>query len=155
MSRSRGFSLLELVIALAVFLSASLCVLPLFSEGARFAQSNKISVACRLLATDMSFVQNKSLYGNLNGDSYSLMLDRYGDGYTVIRGQKVYRKVVFSEKGLAPVIATCASTNKFAFTANGAPKSSASINVYCSNVPNKSKFVEIQPITGRIVIRDG
>ena len=64
------------------------------------------------------------------------------------------KNVKFSEIGLEPVVATCANTNKISFSTNGSPQKAVSVNVYSRKNSSKRKYVDVQPVTGRIVIKD-
>lgn len=150
----RGFTLVELVAGMAIFLLLAAGLLPMCEESFKVAETAKVKSACRLLATDIADVQSKTLYSNLRGPAYVIMLDQYGDGYVIVKNQAVWRNVKFSELGLSPVVATCANTNQISFTTNGSPKRAVSVNVYCRGSSAKRKLVEVQPVTGRIVIKD-
>lgn len=145
---------MELTAGIAMFLLLAAGLLPMCEEFFKIAETAKVNSACRLLATDIADVQGKTLYSNLSGPAYVIMLDQYGDGYVIVKNQSVWKNVKFSELGLSPVIATCANTNQISFTANGSPKRAVSVNVYCKESSAKRKLVEVQPVTGRIVIRD-
>lgn len=152
--KSRGAVLVELIAGLAILLLLQATFIPLWSGLLKVTETVKIDDACRMLAIDIADLQNKALYNNLGGPQYILVLDQYGDGYTITKNQTTWKRVKFSEIGLNPVIVTCANTNFISFTANGTPKKSASINVYCKENTTKRKIVEVQPVTGRIVIKD-
>ena len=154
MLRNKGFTLVELVAGMAIFLLLAAGLLPMCEDFFKIAETAKVNSACRLLATDIADVQSKTLYSNLNGPAYVIMLDQYGDGYVIVKNQAVWKNVKFSELGLSPVIATCANTNQISFTENGGPKRAVSVNVYCKESSVKRKLVEVQPVTGRIVIKD-
>ena len=154
MLRNKGFTLMELVAGMAIFLLLAAGLLPMCEDFFKIAETAKVNSACRLLATDIADVQSKTLYSNLNGPAYVIMLDQYGDGYVIVKNQAVWKNVKFSELGLSPVIATCANTNQISFTENGSPKRAVSVNVYCKESSVKRKLVEVQPVTGRIVIKD-
>lgn len=154
MLRNKGFTLVELVAGLAIFLLLAAGLLPMWDGLIKIAETAKVNCACRLLATDIADVQNKTLYNNSSGPAFVIMLDQYGGGYIIVKDQTVWKNVKFSEVGLSPVIATCANTNQISFTANGSPKKAVSVNVYCKESSAKRKLVEVQPVTGRIVIKD-
>lgn len=128
--------------------------LPMWQGFLEISEMAKVNSACRLLATDIADIQNKSLFRNLEEPAYLIMLDRYGDGYTIIKNQTIVKNVRFSELGLNPVVATCANTNKISFSTNGSPQRAVSVNVYSRKNNLKRKYVEVQPVTGRIVITD-
>ncbi|MHC1719067.1 MAG: Tfp pilus assembly protein FimT/FimU [Acidaminococcaceae bacterium] len=151
---SKGFALLELIVGLAIFLFMLVISLPMWEGFLQISEMVKIDSACRLLATDIADIQNKSLFRNLEEPAYVIMLDRYGDGYTIIKNQTTVKNVRFSELGLDSVVATCANTNKISFSTTGSPQRAVSINVYSRNNNLKRKYVEVQPVTGRIVITD-
>jgi len=153
-TRSKGFALLELVSGLAIFLFMLVISLPLWEEFLQISEMSKVNNACSLLATDIADIQNKSLFKNLEDPVYIIMLDRYGDGYTIVKNQTIVKSVRFSELGLDPVLATCANTNKISFSTNGSPQRAVSVNVYSRKNSSKRKYVEVQPVTGRIVITD-
>lgn len=150
----RGSALVELIAGLAIFLLLQATFIPLWSGLLKVTETVKIDNACRMLAIDIGDLQRKALYNNLGGPQYILALDQYGDGYSIIKNQTTWKRVKFSEIGLKSVIVTCANTNLISFTANGTPKKSASVNVYCKENIAKRKIVEVQPVTGRIVIKD-
>lgn len=155
MSRSsKGFALLELIVGLAIFLFMLVTSLPMWEGFLQISEMAKIDSACRLLATDIADIQNKSLFRNLEGPAYVIMLDRYGDGYTIIKSQTIVKNVRFSKLGLDPVVATCANTNKISFSTTGSPQRAVSVNIYSRKNNLKRKYVEVQPVTGRIVITD-
>ncbi|MGE4589153.1 MAG: hypothetical protein AB7E34_06210 [Acidaminococcaceae bacterium] len=151
---SKGFALLELVSGLAIFLFMLVISLPLWEGFLQISEMSKVNSACSLLATDIADIQNKSLFKNLDDPVYIIMLDRYGDGYTIVKNQTIVKSVRFSEIGLDPVLATCANTNKISFSTNGSPQRAVSVNVYSRKNSSKRKYVEVQPVTGRIVITD-
>lgn len=150
----KGFALLELIAGLSIFFFMLVISLPMWQGFLEISEMAKVNSACRLLATDIADIQNKSLFRNLEEPAYLIMLDRYGDGYTIIKNQTIVKNVRFSELGLNPVVATCANTNKISFSTNGSPKRAVSVNVYSRKNNLKRKYVEVQPVTGRIVITD-
>ena len=150
----KGFALLELIVCLAIFLFMLVVSSPLWEGFLQISEMAKVNSACKLLATDIADIQNKSLFRNLEGPVYLIMLDRYGDGYTIIENQIIIKNVRFSEIGLDPVVATCANTNKISFSTTGSPQRAVSVNVYSKKNNSKRKYVEVQPVTGRIVITD-
>lgn len=150
----KGFALLELIAGLAIFLFMLVISLPMWQGFVQISEMAKVNNVCRLLATDIADIQNKSLFRNLGDPAYLIMLDRYGDGYKIIKDKTIVKNVRFSELGLDPVIATCANTNRISFSANGSPQRAVSVNVYSKNNNLKRKYVEVQPVTGRIVIED-
>ena len=155
MTKSRkGFTLIELIVGLAIFLFMLLIPLPIWEGFLQIAEISKVNSACHLLATDIAYIQEKSLFRNLEEPTYLIMLDRYGDGYTIIKNQTIVKNVKFSEIGLEPVVATCANTNKISFSTNGSPQKAVSVNVYSRKNSSKRKYVDVQPVTGRIVIKD-
>ncbi len=155
MTKSRkGFTLLELIIGLAIFSFMLVISLPLLEGFLQISEMAKVNSACQLLATDIADIQNKSLFRNLEGPAYIIMLDRYGDGYTIIKNQTIVKSVRFSELGLETIVATCANTNKISFSTTGSPQRAVNVNVYSRKNDSKRKYVEVQPVTGRIVITD-
>lgn len=150
----KGFALLELIAGLSIFFFMLVISLPMWQGFLGISEMAKVNSACRLLATDIADIQNKSLFRNLEEPAYLIMLDRYGDGYTIIKNQTIVKNVRFSELGLNPVVATCANTNKISFSTNGSPQRAVSVNVYSRKNNLKRKYVEVQPVTGRIVITD-
>ncbi len=150
----KGFALLELIAGLSIFFFMLVISLPMWQGFLEISEMAKVNSACRLLATDIADIQNKSLFRNLEEPAYLIMLDRYGDGYTIIKNQTIVKNVRFSELGLNPVVATCANTNKISFSTNGSPQRAVSVNVYSRKNNLKRKYVEVQPVTGRIVITD-
>lgn len=150
----KGFALLELIAGLSIFFFMLVISLPMWQGFLEISEMVKVNSACRLLATDIADIQNKSLFRNLEEPAYLIMLDRYGDGYTIIKNQTIVKNVRFSELGLNPVVATCANTNKISFSTNGSPQRAVSVNVYSRKNNLKRKYVEVQPVTGRIVITD-
>ena len=151
---SKGFALLELIVGLAIFLFMLVISLPMWEGFLQISEMAKIDSACRLLATDIADIQNKALFRNLEGPAYVIMLDRYGDGYTIIKNQTIVKSVRFSELGLETIVATCANTNKISFSTTGSPQRAVNVNVYSRKNNSKRKYVEVQPVTGRIVITD-
>ena len=88
MTKSRkGFTLIELIVGLAIFLFMLLISLPIWEGFLQIAEISKVNSACHLLATDIAYIQEKSLFRNLEEPTYLIMLDRYGDGYTIIKNQ--------------------------------------------------------------------
>lgn len=150
----KGFALLELIAGVSIFFFMLVISLPMWQGFLEISEMAKVNSACRLLATDIADIQNKSLFRNLEEPAYLIMLDRYGDGYTIIKNQTIVKNVRFSELGLNPVVATCANTNKISFSTNGSPQRAVSVNVYSRKNYLKRKYVEVQPVTGRIVITD-
>ena len=150
----KGVALLELIAGLSIFFFMLVISLPMWQGFLEISEMAKVNSACRLLATDIADIQNKSLFRNLEEPAYLIMLDRYGDGYTIIKNQTIVKNVRFSELGLNPVVATCANTNKISFSTNGSPQRAVSVNVYSRKNNLKRKYVEVQPVTGRIVITD-
>lgn len=150
----KGFALLELIAGVSIFFFMLVISLPMWQGFLGISEMAKVNSACRLLATDIADIQNKSLFRNLEEPAYLIMLDRYGDGYTIIKNQTIVKNVRFSELGLNPVVATCANTNKISFSTNGSPQRAVSVNVYSRKNNLKRKYVEVQPVTGRIVITD-
>ena len=150
----KGFALLELIAGLSIFFFMLVISLPMWQGFLEISEMAKVNSACRLLATDIADIKNKSLFRNLEEPAYLIMLDRYGDGYTIIKNQTIVKNVRFSELGLNPVVATCANTNKISFSTNGSPQRAVSVNVYSRKNNLKRKYVEVQPVTGRIVITD-
>ena len=150
----KGFALLELIAGLSIFFFMLVISLPMWQGFLEISEMANVNSACRLLATDIADIQNKSLFRNLEEPAYLIMLDRYGDGYTIIKNQTIVKNVRFSELGLNPVVATCANTNKISFSTNGSPQRAVSVNVYSRKNNLKRKYVEVQPVTGRIVITD-
>lgn len=150
----KGFALLELIAGVSIFFFMLVISLPMWQGFLEISEMAKVNSACRLLATDIADIQNKSLFRNLEEPAYLIMLDRYGDGYTIIKNQTIVKNVRFSELGLNPVVATCANTNKISFSTNGSPQRAVSVNVYSRKNNLKRKYVEVQPVTGRIVITD-
>lgn len=150
----KGFAILELIAGLSIFFFMLVISLPMWQGFLEISEMAKVNSACRLLATDIADIQNKSLFRNLEEPAYLIMLDRYGDGYTIIKNQTIVKNVRFSELGLNPVVATCANTNKISFSTNGSPQRAVSVNVYSRKNNLKRKYVEVQPVTGRIVITD-
>ena len=143
MPSSKGFALLELIVGLAIFLFMLVISLPMWEGFLQISEMAKIDSACRLLATDIADIQNKALFRNLEGPAYVIMLDRYGDGYTIIKSQTIVKNVRFSKLGLDPVVATCANTNRISFSTTGSPQRAVSVNVYSRKNSSKRKKLRI------------
>lgn len=146
--------MLELIAGLAIFLFMLALSLPMWQGFLKISETAKINNASRLLAMDLANIQNKSLFRNLGGGTYFIMLDRYGDGYAIFKNQKIVKNVIFSKLGLESITATCANTNKISFSTNGSPQRAVCVNVYSRKNNLKRRYVEVQPVTGRIVIKD-
>ena len=149
-----GLALLELIAGMAIMSFLLLLSLPLWKGFLQISEMAKVNAACRLLAADIADVQDKSIFRNLDGPVYLIMLDRYGDGYTVFKNQIIWKNVKFSRLGLDSILVTCANTNRISFSTNGSPQKAVRVNVFSRKNNARIKYVDIQPVTGRIVITD-
>ncbi|MEG2765205.1 MAG: prepilin-type N-terminal cleavage/methylation domain-containing protein [Acidaminococcaceae bacterium] len=153
MSRQKGFTLVELVVGLAILLVLLVSVVPA-TEGLNHLLGRvQLDLASKMLAMDLGVVQEKALYENKGAQKYKLLLLSNGKGYTIYRQGEPWKAVVFAEQALSRVRLETL-VREVSFSNSGAPQKYVVIKVKMEQEAGYWKTVAVQPITGRIVITD-
>lgn len=148
----QGFTLIEVVIALSLFSLLEVCFYPGYQVLQNHAKILKLNNACNFLTLELSAMQTRAFYVNDNHIQI-LKIHSDGKGYDLSMEQGENKTVMLAELGWGCINLFC--SNNIQFLPGGAPKSYANIIMQLKDTPNIKKVVEVQPITGRIVVTDG
>ena len=146
-----GFTLVEVVIALAVFLSMEVGFYSGYQMLQQRAKIIKLNNACNLLVLELSAMQTRALYVN-DGFVQSIKVYSDGSGYDLNKGSKKIKSVKLSQLGWGCLKLFC--INDVQFLPGGVPKVYSKIIVQVRDEEKLKKTVEVQPISGRIVVKD-
>ena len=151
-TRYKGFTLIEVVIALSLFSLLELCFYPSYKVLQNHAKILKLNNACNYLMLELSAMRTRAFYIN---DKRIQILKIYSDGkgYQVNMEQGKNKTVMLEDFDWGCINLFCSTSIQF--LPGGAPKSYAKIIMQLTDDPEIKKIVEVQPITGRIVVKDG
>lgn len=149
----KGFFLLEITMGMGLLLLVLFLVLPLWQLFAHFTVVAALDRACQLLASELTTLQINTLYNGQGEQLPYLLLEQDGSGYMIFDSQRRIRSVSFAACGLKDIAVTCSATKKLGFSNNGGPQKAVTLKVNNTKTGEK-KFVEVQPVTGRVVITD-
>lgn len=151
----RGFTLIELVSFMTVFVVIAGVLIPLWQFVLRFAEADRINTATEMLVEDIAAMQQQAMLESSTGQQFSLMVNVEGDGYKILHNQTMDKQINFTERGWHTIRLAMPSINRLSFSNTGAPKNYISYRIYSmKKMGVKDKKVEVQPVSGRIVISD-
>jgi len=96
-------------------------------------------------------MQNRAIYIN-DGYIQSMKVHSDGSGYDLNKGTEQIKTVKLSQLGWGCLKLFC--INDVQFLSGGVPKVYSKIIVQVRDDENLKKIVEVQPVTGRIVVKD-
>ncbi|MFA7068875.1 MAG: prepilin-type N-terminal cleavage/methylation domain-containing protein [Acidaminococcaceae bacterium] len=148
---TKGFTLIEVVLAIALILILEIAFYPSYKLWQQQSKIMKLNSACHYLRLELSAMQTRSFYIK---DKYlqSLKIHSDGQGYDLYINQGKTKTVMLSKVGWGCLKLFC--INKIQFLPGGVPKAYAKIIVQLRDDDKVKKIVEVQPVTGRIVIKD-
>lgn len=114
------------------------------------ARRTRIDTICRIMVGELSAMQIRSLYIGQASEVYTLEFLSDGSGFTMKLKGKEVRKVYLSELGLGEYILS--GPRSFRYLPGGAPSAYTVISITSRSDSAVCKKIEIQPITGRIVV---
>ena len=98
-------------------------------------------------------MQREELYSC--GYEYMLKIDTDLNGYKMFRKNKVFKSIGFYEIGYPDLVFIRPNNSILRFSNEGAPINYFSVVVKNKIAKNISRKIEVQPITGRVVISNG
>jgi prepilin-type N-terminal cleavage/methylation domain-containing protein len=150
-THNKGFTLVEVVIALAVLLTTEAVFYSSYEVLQKRARTIKLNNACNLLVLELSAMQTRAFYVN-DGLTQSIKVHTDGSGYDLNKGTEQTKTVKLSQLGWGCLKLFC--VNDVQFLPGGVPKVYAKIIVQVRDDEKLKKIVEVQPVTGRIVVKD-
>jgi len=111
----------------------------------------KLTNACNLLVLELTAMQNRAIYVN-DGYIQSMKVHSDGSGYDLNKGTEQIKTVKLSQLGWGCLKLFC--INDVQFLSGGVPKIYSKIIVQVRDDEKLKKIVEVQPVTGRIVVKD-
>jgi len=147
----KGFTLVEVVITLAILLiteAACYCGYDMLQKRSKIIKLNNAS---NLLVLELSAMQTRAFYVN-DGYIQSLKVYSDGSGYDLNKGTEQIKSVKLSQLGWGCLKLFC--VNDVQFLPGGVPKVYAKIIVQVRGDEKLKKIVEVQPVSGRIVVKD-
>lgn len=142
----RGFTLIEVVVVIAILGVLAMAAISLFSGT---NQKKNLDVAARGIAADMQYVQQK----NVNGlPAYQLSLDKANKLYRILYDGVNTEKTVRLPAGVEIVGTTFAtiSFNDDGTLANHITDGNDYVEVRLTNQTSQVRYVIVQLVTGRI-----
>ncbi|HIU64519.1 MAG TPA: type II secretion system protein [Candidatus Avacidaminococcus intestinavium] len=150
----KGITLVEVICVLMVFSVLLVILVPTWSVLQQLSEKEKINNAAQLLAADLALLQQKAMLNSVRGVSYYLVITPSGDGYKIMRNQEKEKEQKFSSNCLASIRLESILNNRIAFSNLGTPTHFIAVKVRGKSF-NNNKIVEVQPVSGRIVVRNG
>ncbi len=134
----KGFSVVELLVALGIIISVSLVAVPLFVG---YQKNAKLRDESRLLATNLRLTQQMAVTEQIN---YGLILDPNTDSYSIVNPEtaNVVKTVVLNpEISIDGINGFTANTVRF----NAIGGAIETGNIVLINTKNSSSTIEIKP----------
>lgn len=149
---NKGFTLLELVAGLALVLGLqAMCYLPC-QQLYHYYKLKQLDTACRLLLEDLSAMQAGAFYAAGIRQISTLNVANQGDGYS-ISNVAASKQVRFSALGLGDFQVIGPRTLRF--LPGGSPENAGVLHIMSRTDNSLHKELHIQPVTGRVVVKDG
>ena len=156
--RIRGFTLVELLIVIAIISIAALTAIPMMSSAA----SMQIRSAANMIAADLEYTKSMAIS---RGQNFSVVFDKAGDSYRIENQdgdviahpvKKGFDYVIdFRKDGRLDKVDIAAvdfdSTGKVAFDCLGSPDNGGNITLQAGGMTVK---ITVEPVTGFISIED-
>jgi len=148
---ANGFTLIEVVIAVALILILEIAFYPSYKLWQKQIKIMKLNSACHYLSLELSAMQTRSFYIK-DKHRQILKIHNDGQGYDLYLEQGKTKTVKLSKVGWGCLKLFC--INNVQFLPGGVPKAYAKIIVQLRDDNKVKKIVEVQPVTGRIVIKN-
>lgn len=146
-----GFTLIELVLVLAFILLVAATFYPMYNLWCQKAKLVQLNNVCHYLRLELSAMHTRSFYFT-DKNRQILKIHNDGQGYDLFGGQDKTKTIMLSKLGWGCVKLFC--INSVQFLPGGVPQSYAKIIVQLKEDARIKKIVEVQPVTGRIVIKN-
>lgn len=140
----RGFTLIEVIVVLAIVGIAAAAVVPLVNNAIVQQELNNSALT---LAADLRYLQQLAINDARGTNQYYLQLDPAANCYRLIRsarGQMV---------NLPASVRIKSGVDKITFYANGVPDKGHTITL-ASSALNKGKAIKIEGAIGRVRVED-
>lgn len=152
MKKQGGFLLIEIVMAFVLIAMFISLIIPTYKIYGMAASNYKINIACKLITNDIASTQIEAMYNDFGEASNSIAVHSDHAGYTIYFNRKAVKKVYFADYNCGDVYLQ-SNANGISFSSTGAPTGYAVLQV---SIPGKNiiRLLEIQPVTGRIVVKE-
>ncbi len=146
---NKGFTLLELVLGIAIILVLVSFLYGGYSSYRKYICKSNMLIIAKTLALDIAHVQQLT---SRNVLALSIIINPDKNGYNYMERLNVRRRIVFRED--PSIYFTDGSMVKVSFTGNGAPQATGSFKLGSKDLPGYQILIEVQPVNGRVVIRE-
>ena len=146
----RGYLLVEIAVVMAVLSGLLVITTEGMAAHRNYLAKNQLKVAVNMLARDIIYVQQKSLF---DGDNSNYFLEMDQDGYCVRDKQGPLKKVRFSSLGCTKIYLR-ASSPRLSFSNNGRPKNGPTLEIRHRELKRPYYEISVEPVTGRVAIHE-
>ena len=144
----RGFALAEFLLAAGLFAFVGACLLPGFGGLRSYYYKLQAQQAAQQMAGDIAALQQFCFYDAEGGSR--LEMNTAKDGYRVYRGGELFCKREFAaSSGLY----FKQHLNALKFSQEGAPNATYNYIILCRYDSGISEWLQVQPVTGRVVFK--
>lgn len=147
-----GFTLIELLAYLSIYTLVLALLLPGYQKLTEVQQKIEMDGFCRSMATDITNLQQASLWNNSLKNK--LILNMSEQSYSVYLGGEIIKHVQLGKVGAGKLYFYSPNTQSIAFSDEGAPKMYFFVSIKNRQMPKLTKKLEVQPVTGRVVVSD-
>lgn len=154
LAKRRGFILLELLLACAVFIGAAGA---LFLQGRALLRQyykQQVRLTAQLLAADLRQLQQRTLYRGSGAIRKLQVSSSNLSSYSFFDGWLEAARVDFSKLGCGDVYFS-KSIAAVSFSTSGAPASNGEYWLRHRKLPDFYCRLVVQPVTGRVLIYEG
>lgn len=146
--KNKGFGLIEVLVSAALMAAASACLVPVYGCLQGYLLNMQAERAARQMAGDIAALQQQCFY-DISGKS-RLEMDSDKSGYRVYYGGGLVCRRKFSA---ASGLYFNQHFNALKFSTEGAPTASNNYIIKCRYDKTISKWLQVQPVTGRVVFK--
>lgn len=151
---SRGTTVIELIAFIGLYLLFVGMIVPGVQRFASYIDKLEVYGFCKNFAEDIETVQRKSLWYASIGKSEKITINLAKQSYSIFSKGAVIKTIYLNDSKNKNIYFESPSTSVISFSNNGAPQRYFSILVRHKKVSGFIKKIEVQPVTGRVVISD-
>lgn len=143
-----GYLLLELLVAVAVIVAVIGGVMLTNSSWLGIYYKQQVQCAGKKLAGDLRLLQQEAMFA----DSATIFLDTSNiKGYYIVDGPRIIKSYTFASLGW-PEVYFKSRMPSAGFGTDGTPRSSGKYILGHKKLPQYQYYVELQPVTGRVLV---
>ncbi len=152
--RRNGFTLVELLVYISLYFLLALLLYPGTERFDKMRQRMEMENFCQSFAADITALQQVSFWHSTLQKQSKITLDLSSQSYAVYRSGLLNKVVNLKKISQGKLYFYSPNTSVIRFSDEGAPQAYFAVQIKNRQLPQLVKKIEVQPVTGRVVISD-